>query len=460
VTEPDRYPARNLRRGVASSAPVPSARRSPISTVSGTFTASADGAAGGVPLDPAELVDCSVPRLMANSVRHYDWGSLTALAQLQRRPASGRHEAELWMGAHPSAPSSVLAADGAEMSLLDAVDSAPQLLLGPDVQARFGQRLPFLLKVLAIARPLSVQVHPDAERAHRGFHDEESVTGTHRYVDPWPKPEMLYALRPTDALCGFRSADRADELLRLVEGPLIGRLRETLGSGGDEHDRIKAAFTRLITWPAEERAALVQELVTNSRAFIRSAGFAGLDPDARCALIWVGRLARYHPADPLVAAPLLLDLVRLPPGGTLYVPAGAPHAYLDGLGVEVMGNSDNVLRAGLTHKPIAVEELLQVVDGGTRTVRDLPMEQLGPDEVAWRSPAPEFRLGRLRLDGSRAVRAAAAVSGPQIFLCTSGRVRVGDVLLQSGESAFVGASAGPVVLQGAGEVFRASVAPA
>jgi mannose-6-phosphate isomerase len=142
------------------------------------------------------------------------------------------------------------------------------------------------------------------------------------------------------------------------------------------------------------------------------------------------------------------------------VPAGAPHAYLDGLGVEIMGNSDNVLRAGLTHKPIAVEELLQVVDGRTRTVRDLPVEQLGAHEVTWLSPAPEFRLGRLRLDGSRAVRASAAVSGPQIFLCTSGRVRVGDVVLQSGESAFVGAAAGPVVLQGAGEVFRASVAPA
>jgi mannose-6-phosphate isomerase len=427
--------------------------------VTGTFSPP-EPAAGGGTLAPAGLVDCSAPRLMANSLRYYDWGSLTALARLQRRPASGRHEAELWMGAHPSAPSSLLGPDGAAISLLDAVDSDPEQLLGAGVQGRFGPRLPFLLKVLAIARPLSVQVHPDAVRAHDGFHDEDSVTGAHRYVDPWPKPEMLYALRPTDALCGFRAADRADELLHLVEGPLIRRLTEALESGGDEHARIEAAFTRLITWPGEERAALVQELVTNSRAFIRSAGFALLDPDTRCALIWVGRLARYHPTDPLVAAPLLLDLVRLQPGGTLFVPAGAPHAYLDGLGVEIMGNSDNVLRAGLTHKPIAVDELLKIVDGGTRTVRDLPLEQLGEHEVAWLSPAPEFRLGRVRLDGSRAVRASDAVTGPQIFLCTSGRVRVGDVVLQSGESAFVGAAAGPVVLQGAGEVFRASVAPA
>jgi mannose-6-phosphate isomerase len=162
-----------------------------------------------------------------------------------------------------------------------------------------------------------------------------------------------------------------------------------------------------------------------------------------------------------VVAPLLLDLVLLRPGETLFVPAGAPHAYLHGTGVEIMANSDNVLRAGLTHKPVAVEELLHVVDGRSRPQRDVPEVELGPGEVAWRPPLPWFQLTRLRPAG-QVLTAHPSVTGPQVLLCTAGEVTVGcpdgsRLVLRAGSSAFVGAGAGRLEVRGYGELFRAAV---
>jgi mannose-6-phosphate isomerase len=145
---------------------------------------------------------------MANPIRDYDWGAIETLARLQGRPPSGAPEAELWMGAHPSAPSMVADAGGTVHRLDELVARRPHDLLGADVVAVHGARLPYLLKVLAIASPLSLQVHPDRDRARDGFAGEVAVLGEHRYVDPFPKPEMLYALEPVEALCGFRPAAR------------------------------------------------------------------------------------------------------------------------------------------------------------------------------------------------------------------------------------------------------------
>ena len=168
------------------------------------------------------------PLPMVNPVRDYDWGSATVLARMQGRPASGRPEAELWMGAHPAAPSALDGGDGRLHRLDELVAAAPEQLLGSDVAARFDGRLPFLLKVLAISRPLSLQVHPAEERARTGFEDECCVFGEHRYTDPYPKPELLYALEPVDALCGFRPAAEAARLLALLDGPRAAAVAEPL----------------------------------------------------------------------------------------------------------------------------------------------------------------------------------------------------------------------------------------
>jgi mannose-6-phosphate isomerase len=407
------------------------------------------------------------PQVMDNPVRDYDWGSASALARLQGRAPSGHPEAELWMGAHPSAPSRLIdpsaAADATPVRLDQLVQERPVDLLGADVHERFGARLPFLLKILAISQPLSVQVHPTADRARSGYQDEATVLGDHRYVDPFAKPELLYALEPVDAMCGFRTATRAQTLLGLLGSPRTARLAEPLYGYGDETERLEAAFERLVTWPQDDRLELVAEVAAATRRLLAEAGpqrdDSPLGPGDRRAMTWASRLCVQHPKDPLVAAPFLLDLVRVEPGSTLFVPAGAPHAYLQGLAIEIMGGSDNVLRAGLTHKPIAVEELLHIVHGGRRPEAGIPEDWVSPFEVIWSPGVPEFRLSRVWLSGSTPVSAFPQIAGPQIILCTAGTVRAAcaghQVELTPGRSAFVGASGGPVTLSGPGEVFRA-----
>ncbi len=422
-------------------------------------------AAAGRPLRPAGSL---LP--MVNPIRDYDWGSAETLARMQRRPPTGEPEAELWMGAHPVAPSEVIDHDGVTHRLDELVAHVPRELLGPQVMAAFGPRLPFLLKVLAIARPLSLQVHPDRDRAREGFQGEVRVLGEHRYADPYPKPEMLYALEPVEALCGFRSAADASRLLALLDGPRLATIAEPLhhaARGGDETTALEEAFRLLVTWPDDDRADLAADAADETHRLLAAAARVSgpeLSLADRRAVEWVGRLAEQHPKDALVVAPLLLDLVILEPGETLFVPAGAPHAYLHGTGVEIMGSSDNVLRAGLTHKAIAVEELLHVVDGRSRPHRDLPEVPLGEHEVAWRPPVPEFQLTRLRLADGRSVEADLAVPGPQIVLCTAGRISLrcasSEQVLEPGESAFVVAGAAPLVVSGPGEVFRAAAGAA
>ena len=398
---------------------------------------------------------------MANPIRDYDWGAVETLARLQGREPSGAPEAELWMGAHPSAPSTVTAADGRVHRLDELVAGAPQQLLGAEVVATYGPRLPYLLKVLAIASPLSLQVHPDRDRAREGFAGEVEVLGAHRYADPYPKPEMLYALEPVEALCGFRSAADAARrlgLLRTGSSRLAAIAAPLRGADpADDTGALERAFEILVTWPDDDRADLALEAADAAEAALSAAGPGEHD---RAALLWVTRLAEFFPKDALVVAPLLLDLVRLQPGETLFVPAGAPHSYLSGTGVEIMGNSDNVLRAGLTHKPVAVEELLHVVDGRSRP-HSTPCLRLGDCEVAWRPEAPEFQLTRLRLADDVPVAAEGGLHGPQIVLATAGTVELrcdgARHVLRAGESALIPAGCGTLVLSGPGEVFRAAV---
>jgi mannose-6-phosphate isomerase len=419
------------------------------------------------------------PAPMANQIRDYDWGSHTALATLSGREPSGRPEAELWMGAHPTAPSTVTTPGGVPVPLPDLIDADPVGILGEQVVARFGARLPFLLKILAIAEPLSVQVHPSAERAAQGFHARADEADAHRYVDPWAKPEMLYALEPVDALCGFRTVDRATEMLSRFSSPRLAQVAEALAGSGTPGTRLEAAFTVLVTWPTGDRAALVDEVTAETARLLATAPGAGdpgtcpdtagpngsagggLAPADLPTLRWMTRLAERYPGDPLVAAPLLLDLVCLEPGQTLFVPPGAPHAYLHGVGIEIMGNSDNVLRAGLTRKEIALGELLWVVDGRTRP-EPIPSVQLTPTEVVWRPEVTEFQLSRIIVDGSGPVTASPELTGPQILLCVSGTVTAavgedGRTRLTPGESCFVGSGPQPLVLTGSGQVFRAAV---
>jgi mannose-6-phosphate isomerase len=376
---------------------------------------------------------------LINPVQPYAWGSPTAIPALLGQPPTGAPQAELWVGAHPSAPSQVVGDGG-----LDAViAAAPGRLLGESVVARLGPRLPFLLKVLAAAQPLSLQAHPSLAQAQAAFQREEAAgvarTAAHRnYKDANHKPELLCALGPFHALCGFR---RLADSVALFEG-LGLELAAQLTSEG-----LAATFAHVMTRPESERRALA-ETVARACEMRPPRGF-----ENECA--WGVRLAKQYPGDVGLVGALLLNLVTLREGEALYLPAGNLHAYLEGTGIELMANSDNVLRGGLTPKHVDVPELLSVL-----SFADGPAEVLKPvgsPEAIYETPAPEFRLSRVDVAGPLELPRR----GPELWLVTQGDVELscgGEVLdLAQGESVFLGADEGALVLDGKGRAFRATV---
>lgn len=359
--------------------------------------------------------------LLRNPVKNYDWGSHTALATLAGRPSPAElPEAEMWFGTHPSGSSSVLRR-GTWHSLAETVAADPVAELGKETVERFGSRLPYLLKLIAVDLPLSLQVHPSQEQAREGF-----ARGT--YVDPFPKPELICALTPFTALAGFRPPREA---AALIGGLGVAELEPVVAplAAGDA----SAALRALVEWPKDGRADLVA-------AIARAASAAG-GPDNEL----VVRLAGIHPEDPACLAPLFLRRHELRPGEALFLGAGVLHCYLSGFGVEIMGGSDNVLRAGLTGKPMDVEELLRVTDPSVPALRIEPVGNL------YRTPVPEFRLGTA-VPGSGLTLEGGV---PRILLCTEGEVETGGHTLRPGESAFVPAAHGPVEVRGSGTVFWA-----
>jgi mannose-6-phosphate isomerase len=396
-------------------------------------------------------------------LRDYAWGSRHVLAALEgRQVPSAAPEAERWFGAHPTGPATLRLADGTAWPLDAAIAADPHGLLGPDVVARFGPRLPFLLKVLAAADPLSLQAHPPTATAQAGFADEEArgvpLDAPHRrYRDPWPKPELLRALTPVTALCGFRAPDRTRALLAELAVAELTWLADALRRDGDA--AIAPVVRRLLTTPADQRRSLVAAVAERAAELPED----GWGPEAAV----VRRLAARYPDDPGVLVALLMPLIHLAPGEALHLPAGNLHAYVEGAGVEVMATSDNVLRGGLTPKHVDVDELLQVLDDRPGEVPRVVAVPGVPGESVLPAPTPFFRLSELHPRPGAPV--ALERRGPQVLLCAAGRARVGvdDIALElrAGEAAFVAARAAEarVVTRGDDEdvlVFRATVGDA
>ncbi|GLX24095.1 MULTISPECIES: mannose-6-phosphate isomerase, class I [Streptomyces] len=380
---------------------------------------------------------------LTNTIRPYAWGSTTAIPALLGVEPTGEPQAEMWMGAHPGAPSRLDRGAG-ETTLAAVIDADPEGELGAAAVAKFGPRLPFLLKILAAGAPLSLQVHPDLAQARAGFEDEERrgvpIDAGHRnYKDANHKPELICALTPFDGLCGFRPPAEAADLL---EGLGVDSLKPyvDLLRAHPEEAALREVLTAVLT---ADRAEMAHTVAEAAAAAERLGGpyeaYAGLVHD--------------YPGDPGVIAAMLLNHVRLQPGEAMFLGAGIPHAYLDGLGVELMANSDNVLRCGLTPKHVDVPELLKVVDFEPSAPGVLRPE--GDGEEVYETPIDEFRLSRHVLAPGGAPRALPDAT-PQILLCTAGAPRVGELALAPGESVFVPAGE-KTELSGTGTVFRATV---
>lgn len=363
---------------------------------------------------------------ITNTPRDYAWGSTTAIAELLGRAPSGGPEAELWLGAHPGSPARVV---GEDRTLLDVVDG----------------RLPFLLKVLAAAAPLSLQAHPTSAQAAEGFAREEAAgvpltDPARNYKDAFHKPELIYALSdPFRALSGFRPVAETRAVLAPVAAdprlqPLLSRL------GGD--DDLRNAFAWLIAGGGE-----VDDLV----AAVVEASAVADGPSWQT----VRTLAAHYPGDPGVAISLLLHTVELKPGEVLYLPAGNIHAYLEGLGIELMASSDNVLRGGLTPKHVDVPELLSVLDFRPLPAPYLAAENLEPGVQVFRPDVPDFVLTVVsREAAARGVE--VPLDGPAIVLCTEGEVALeAGPAIRRGGAVYV-ADEDWLGIRGSGTVFIAS----
>ncbi|MET0405470.1 MAG: mannose-6-phosphate isomerase, class I, partial [Cystobacter sp.] len=330
--------------------------------------------------------------------------------------------------------------------------------LGEAVTRRFGAELPFLFKVLAAETPLSLQTHPSLAQAREGYARENAqgipLSAAHRnYKDANHKPELTCALTPFTALCGFR---RADETLALFDALGVAALAPWLAPLRDAPDSrgVARLFEAVMTLPSARRAPLVGAVVEACAA--RAAGQGPFLEECRQAV----RLGSLYPGDPGVVAALMLNLVQLAPGEALYLPAGNLHAYLGGVAVELMANSDNVLRGGCTPKHVDVPELLRVLDFRCGPVEVLTPAPGAQGEAVYATPSEEFRLSRFALKPGAPSRPARR--GPEILLCAQGSARVvlegsgRSLELPRGASVFVGAAEETYVLEGDGLVFRAT----
>lgn len=386
-----------------------------------------------------------------NPVQNYAWGSRTTIAELLGRPSpEGKPEAELWIGAHPQAPSRVALSEGPRT--LDAlVRSAPESLLGREVARRWAGELPLLMKMIAAAEPLSIQCHPNREQAKAGF-ARENAQGLTRddprrnYRDPNHKPELVVALSRFLGLKGFRPLEEIEHGLRSLEIPEVRAAMASL----EGTDGLKRLFAWLWSRPAGERAPLVE------RAVAAASRRRDLDP----AFAWMERLHAKYPGDVGVLAPLLLNVIELAPDEALYLSAGELHAYLEGTAMEVMASSDNVLRGGLTPKHVDVAELLVV-----GSFRPSPPERLrpvvvSPGERLYRTPAAEFELGFLEVT-PEAPFLARREHGPELMLGLAGSATITAEgpprPLGQGRSVFVPADAGSYRIEGDARISRARV---
>lgn len=370
---------------------------------------------------------------ITNTPRPYSWGSTLALAELRGVTPSGQPEAELWFGDHAGSPS-VRVADGRTLAEWEAEDST-------------RTQLPFLLKLLAVATPLSIQVHPDRESARAGFERDNAagvpLDAPHRnYKDANHKPEIIRAVSEFSALCGFRPAnERMDILVHLIGAGVPGATDLALAC--------ESGVRGGVEWIVKRHPAAVQLAVALAGPSV-STGLRHVDDAIATARV----VSTSFPGDPGVAMALLLNHVVLKPGEALAVPAGTVHAYLSGVGVEVMASSDNVLRGGLTSKHIDASEFLAVVTWDEERPELIQPSVVGVTREL-RASFPDCALTEIDVDGST----VSDIDAPAIALLLDGEVAATaaeSVNLTPGRAVFIEAGDSPVTFTGRGTIVIAS----
>lgn len=385
---------------------------------------------------------------MHGTVMHYPWGTTDAIPEILGIPTDGRPHAEYWLGAHPLAPSSV---DG---RYLDSLIEDDANLLGETCVRTFGQQLPYMVKLLSAKHALSIQAHPDRALAEDGFRPENAAgigldDPQRSYKDPWPKPEILIALSDFRMLLGFRDPARSHDLFNwLGVGELlekvIGPLTHRRGSAA-----IEEVFLDLLSVD-DDRVELVNQLLAAAVKHARD------DSELGTIARLIVELDEHFPGDPSILAACLMNVVTLQPGQATFIPAGVMHAHLRGTGVEVMANSDNVVRGGLTNKHIAVEELVRVVDFGVTTPAVISGVEIAPGVFSYPTGCLEFDVWRIESADGRSARLPAHGS-VRIAVLTRGAATMSDgettLELEHGQALFIPAGNSPISVTGDAQVF-------
>lgn len=394
--------------------------------------------------------------ILKNRVQEYAWGSLTAIPELLNKQGPyDKPQAELWMGAHPKAPSMVKC-DGNWISLPELIEKNPEDILGKRVAEKFKSKLPYLFKVLAAAKPLSIQAHPSLAQAKEGFEKENELgiplnAFSRNYKDDNHKPECICALTPLWALNGFR---KISNILSLMDKVCPDSLRNELNDlrKHSNSQGLKFFFNAVMTMDVKRKKQVTGNAIANAQKILED------DPVFQ----WIINLHEEYPGDVGVLSPILLNLIRLEPGQAMFLPAGELHAYLGGVGIELMANSDNVLRGGLTPKHVDVPELLRVLNFKEGEVKILLPEKRSETESVYSSQAEEFALSVIFTKESK-IHTSPMNRSIEILLCTDGKATITDtgkndkLAIAKGTSIIIPAAVEKYTIEGEATIYKAAV---
>jgi len=400
---------------------------------------------------------------LENTVQKYDWGSTVELPRLLGKDnPSDEPWAELWMGAHPKAPSIAIdISTGARTPLDRLIAEAPSTILGESVARRFGGTLPFLFKILSAEKPLSIQSHPSKRKAEHGFAREEFAgipidAPERNYKDPNHKPETVVALTRFEGLRGFRPIAEIVQNVKTLAPDDWRRFVEQLERDPGKLE-LSVFFYSVISIADDEKNKL---LAYSHARCERILATESRDGRSGKAFAWVLKLMEAYPGDIGALAPLVLNLFELQPGQALNLPAGQAHAYLHGTAAEIMANSDNVLRGGLTRKYMDVPEFISSLSFDSVAIEPQKAVAQTNGFGEYRCDVQDYSIAVAVIKGQIDMGTRDAV--PEILLCTEGSLELEAaggkrISLPKGASAFVTADEKGYTISGDGTMFRASV---
>ncbi|MBN1906442.1 MAG: mannose-6-phosphate isomerase, class I [Deltaproteobacteria bacterium] len=395
--------------------------------------------------------------LIKNEILEYPWGSETFIPELLGiKPSYNKPQAEMWMGAHKKAPSMVKI-DNSLIPLNRLIAECPDDILGKSVSEKFFREMPFLFKVLSASRPLSIQAHPDKGQAQAGFKRENINlipldAANRNYRDDNHKPELICALTDMWALKGFREPDEIIRLCAPLEGILGKGFTHILKEKPDESG-IKAFFMLLMDMEKSKAAALVNDAIKVIQP-LRSKDNA---------YEWMHRLNIEYPCDIGVLSPLYLNVLKLAPGEAIFLAARELHAYLSGSGLEIMANSDNVLRGGLTQKHIDKDELMRILSFVPGKPQVITGNNNGRFETFYKTSSEEFILSLISLPEKDSIYKKEGERSIEIMLCTEGKATIIDTSdgnsldIKKGMSLLIPAAVSGYYIEGKATIYKASV---